>query len=108
MKDPLRNAAEWALAVLKEDYPSATVTLTLEEALNGADILINSAQPKRPGQRCRCCNTRVVKDLIARYYERSDTGEAMPGLGWLTRTIRSQFGVSATSVRGHISRCLNR
>lgn len=87
----------------KEEHPG-TKPSDIDALLNQA----LAAQPKT-GTKCYCCNTPVLRDLIARYFERKDAGEDMPTINFLCQSIITpRFKVGRSGVEGHIRRCLKR
>lgn len=77
------------------------------------DALLSAAatdnRKKKPGQKCKCCHTPVVRDIIARYFEKMDANEPVPSICFLARQIvQPEYGISEGSVRNHIRNCLRR
>jgi hypothetical protein len=74
------------------------------------DRLIDEAKkPVHIGAKCATCKNKAVASIVARYYERLDSGEELPSLWSIwSRLIEPAHGISFGSIKNHARRCLNR
>lgn len=75
------------------------------------DGIIDDAKStsRRGGRKCETCKNRRLVNLLNRYFERLDAGEALPAISWLHHRISLTEEVpSFSSVRNHVMFCCKR